>query len=426
MNQSSRKKSIVSKIRGITIIESLAALAILSVAVAAPLSIAQRGLRVSRLAKEEVTAYFLAQDAIEHIKTGRDSNSLSDIDWMTGFDNCLSGNTCSIDTTTDVITTCSGTCPNIRFNSSTAQYGYDSGWDETFFTRSITMTELQAFEVSVDVTVAWPHGQSTQQITVSQTLLDFLDASLLGGGGGGVAAETDPILLSIASSEAENATNSTNWTHSQEYSSANDKMLIIALAYNDQGSADVSSITYNSTSVGTKVLDVQESTTDSVLEVWYVPNTEITSATGGVDGDYIVDVSFTGSIEGGAFGSAMFANIDQTPNDSGSDVSTSAFGNETFTVDANDVDTDNSLMVDIILASAENCSADCFNGAGTGIAGESVVEQVVTVSQWGNADKDLPDLLFTHSFVDDSLSSVDFRLEPESAYIRGWIVFDPS
>lgn len=66
---------------GFTIIETLVAITILMIAIAGPLSIANRGLRVAQDSKEQMTALYLAQTQLEYLKNIRDTdleNSNSD------------------------------------------------------------------------------------------------------------------------------------------------------------------------------------------------------------------------------------------------------------------------------------------------------------------------------------------------------------
>jgi type II secretory pathway pseudopilin PulG len=57
-----RKKQ---KNKAFTLIEALIAIAILMISIAAPLSLAAKGIEAANLAKQQITAYYLAQDAYE-------------------------------------------------------------------------------------------------------------------------------------------------------------------------------------------------------------------------------------------------------------------------------------------------------------------------------------------------------------------------
>ncbi|MBC7836832.1 hypothetical protein H7X87_03590 [Acetobacteraceae bacterium] len=76
---------------GFTLVETLIAVLLLATAIAGPLTIASRGLTASLVAKDQVTAYYLAQDAIEYARWIRDTNKLCGHSWLAGL-NGISGN----------------------------------------------------------------------------------------------------------------------------------------------------------------------------------------------------------------------------------------------------------------------------------------------------------------------------------------------
>ena len=90
--------------KGFTIIETLVAITILMISIAGPLTIAQKGFNAGIYAKDQVTASYLAQDAMEYIKNVRDNNVFASPsqDWLLGFDldnRCKSlNNICKITT----------------------------------------------------------------------------------------------------------------------------------------------------------------------------------------------------------------------------------------------------------------------------------------------------------------------------------------
>ena len=78
--------------RGFTILEMLAAIAILLIAMTGPMVFAQQSLRAAKLSRDQVTAFYLAQDAIEFVKHVRDENSLAAPrdEWLAGLEECFS------------------------------------------------------------------------------------------------------------------------------------------------------------------------------------------------------------------------------------------------------------------------------------------------------------------------------------------------
>ncbi len=76
------KKYLKIKNKGFTIIETLVAISILVIAVTGPLSLASRGLAYSQYAKDEVTAFYLANEALDVIRNIRDTNIRSGKPWL--------------------------------------------------------------------------------------------------------------------------------------------------------------------------------------------------------------------------------------------------------------------------------------------------------------------------------------------------------
>lgn len=71
--------------KALTLVETLVAISILVVAVLGPLVIVSQALRTSFFARDQLTAYYLAQETIEHIRNMRDENSLTRTnasDWL--------------------------------------------------------------------------------------------------------------------------------------------------------------------------------------------------------------------------------------------------------------------------------------------------------------------------------------------------------
>jgi prepilin-type N-terminal cleavage/methylation domain-containing protein len=72
---------ILKQARGFTLVETLVAVLLLTVAIAGPLTIISKSLITALVAKDQVTAFFLAQDAVEYVRFVRDTNKLQDSAW---------------------------------------------------------------------------------------------------------------------------------------------------------------------------------------------------------------------------------------------------------------------------------------------------------------------------------------------------------
>ncbi|HAO65029.1 TPA: hypothetical protein DCQ44_03565 [Candidatus Taylorbacteria bacterium] len=82
------KKSALQNKYGFSLIETLIAVSILMIAITGPLALVQAGLFSSIHQRNEVTAVFLAQEAIEYVKSVRDANSYTQyttdpVPWLT-------------------------------------------------------------------------------------------------------------------------------------------------------------------------------------------------------------------------------------------------------------------------------------------------------------------------------------------------------
>lgn len=72
--------------KGFTILETLIAITVLVFAITGPLSLVAGSIRTSGYARDSITAFYLAQEAIEYIRNTRDINALNDgltaADWL--------------------------------------------------------------------------------------------------------------------------------------------------------------------------------------------------------------------------------------------------------------------------------------------------------------------------------------------------------
>jgi len=200
------KKFSSIKNTGFTLVETLVAIAILSLAITGPMVIAEKGIGSAIYARDEVTAFYLAQEAIEYVRNVRDTNRIGGYagGWLWEFGatgaNCLdtSGQRCQIDSTAGtpagsftspapgqpnaVIQSCTvsnGFCTTpISFNSTTDFYGYGSGgaWTPTQFTRTIDIKEINTgVEALVTVTISWQTGifNPRESFTVAEHIFAF-------------------------------------------------------------------------------------------------------------------------------------------------------------------------------------------------------------------------------------------------------------
>lgn len=158
--------------RGFTLIETMVAITVLLVSLAGPLTIATKGLSASIFARDQITAFYLAQEAIEFVRNQRDTyNLLQNNGFLTEFSSCISG-TCRVDIRNSAIAACSGVCPPLRYNRSTGFYSYGSG-EISRFTRSVSLESINSDETAVIVTVNWTSGLIGKTFTIRENLFDW-------------------------------------------------------------------------------------------------------------------------------------------------------------------------------------------------------------------------------------------------------------
>ncbi len=195
------------KNKGFTLVETLVAIAILSLAITGPMVIAQKGVSSSIYARDEVTAFYLAQEAVEYVRNVRDTNRIAGYgsDWLSEFTaaNCIDaggGQRCQINGIEDfdvpsreseAISECNtlpqqsgvDTCQPISFDSTKNLYGYSevdtSGdtWTPTEYTRTVDIKKepSNSNEAVVTVSVSWQTNIFTpiESFTVSEHIFAF-------------------------------------------------------------------------------------------------------------------------------------------------------------------------------------------------------------------------------------------------------------
>ncbi len=202
---------------GLTMVESLVAISILTIAVIGPLSIIAQALQTSYYTRDQMTAHYLAQEAIEYVRNMRDRQGilitkeyLNNMqtgdetllaDWK-GADASLFGigglsipaSGAQVITRYNLIknnmdggykfTACSGgsntPCAVLKKNSQ-GIFGYneDALATDSVFTREIyfergpVIPEGESQEIIMTVNVYWKNGSSQAQITIKESLTNW-------------------------------------------------------------------------------------------------------------------------------------------------------------------------------------------------------------------------------------------------------------
>ena len=172
---------------GFTLVETLVAVMLLSVAVVAPMSLASKSLGSAYYARDQITAFYLAQEAIEALRSIRDSQILliagsssgapPDIFGLIPHQNepfIVDGRKGDAST---AITECNGECPPLQTDNTL--YGYPGAgddpslWTPTHFTRTVHAYSVAGNqdEIRVTVTVTWQTGPIQERsFTISENM----------------------------------------------------------------------------------------------------------------------------------------------------------------------------------------------------------------------------------------------------------------
>jgi prepilin-type N-terminal cleavage/methylation domain-containing protein len=167
--------------KGFTLIETLIAIAILVTAVTGAYVAATSGIVSGIFSRDQITAFYLAQEGVEQIRNMRDGNGLSSQPWLTGIaenpnDPCYFGNVCMVDAFNNALAPCpsgAGSCSLLQEDPVNGFYGYNSDWTNTIYDREITLTQINPHEVAIGVAVKWTKGGVNENFTVRENIFDW-------------------------------------------------------------------------------------------------------------------------------------------------------------------------------------------------------------------------------------------------------------
>mgnify|MGYP001594603635 CR=1 FL=1 len=183
--------------RGFSLLETLVALAVLVAAMLGPITLATQSVRAISRSQNQITAVFLAQDAIEYIRARKVTNSFQERTWLadlggpSGPSLCFHTQGCLIDSLNNTVTLspiCNEAVPPqscfVGRNTLTGAYGHESGSVPTIFMRRVFMERICADgpppcgidglrEVSVRVEVLWKDRSLDRSIEVETAFFCF-------------------------------------------------------------------------------------------------------------------------------------------------------------------------------------------------------------------------------------------------------------
>lgn len=177
------RKTAVHVVSGFTLIETLVAVSLLVISVAAPMTLAVRSLSSAFYARDQVTAFHLAQEAIESVRIVRDGNALRTVrgvpvDLLAGIPS-TNGVPFTVDTRNNAMAVCDpGGCDPLYNNGEFYGHETGSGWEATRFTRTVTATEIDenGDEIKVSVEVKWRSGSFQERaFTISENMYRWVN-----------------------------------------------------------------------------------------------------------------------------------------------------------------------------------------------------------------------------------------------------------
>ncbi|MEI8337736.1 MAG: prepilin-type N-terminal cleavage/methylation domain-containing protein [bacterium] len=180
---------------GFTLIETMVAITVLLTAVVGPMEIASKSLFSSFYARDQITAYYLAQEGIEYLRNYRDNYYLpasAPLDWPPEFQNCAVVTDlnigCKVDlsdtaiTNKTVITKCDLNCGELNYDNLTGLYSYNPG-NASKYSRVVTMETAKNLDgtdnrdaVLVSSTISWKGSYlsgATKSFTIKEVLYNW-------------------------------------------------------------------------------------------------------------------------------------------------------------------------------------------------------------------------------------------------------------
>ncbi|TSC86138.1 MAG: Uncharacterized protein G01um10148_644 [Parcubacteria group bacterium Gr01-1014_8] len=168
---------------GFSLIETLVAISLLTIAIVVPMGLVAQSLATAFYARDQITAFHLAQEAIESVRSVRDGHILENalgtaVDLLEGIPNDAPFVIDTRDNYMDASVCTSGTCPPLETDGNLYGYGRGlSGWTATRFTRTAHVKFINApDEIRVSVTVQWRSGSfQPRSFTISENLYRWVE-----------------------------------------------------------------------------------------------------------------------------------------------------------------------------------------------------------------------------------------------------------
>ncbi len=195
LNKQNMKKNNLINECGFSMIETLVAIFILLISITGPMVFAQSSLRAAFQSRDQITAYFLAQDVIEFIKNTREDIAITNIrdqagsiDWIDDLETtCDTTNGCTIDTnylvkSNDAVRSCNTSnpgCLNDPDNplkiDNDGYFGFNGSIDSKFHRTVYIDEKVPDREAQIVVKIRWTSHDTIGErvITVAENIYNW-------------------------------------------------------------------------------------------------------------------------------------------------------------------------------------------------------------------------------------------------------------
>ncbi len=155
--------------QGFTLVETLVAITILLIGVLGPLNIAARGIADGLYARNQISANYLAQEAIELIINKRNANISGDnLGWLDGITSAPYIGDYAVDPATGIIyDQCNP--PGAIYPLGVTDY-CNITLSGVTFTRHVNFNLITPTEIKVTVTISWQNKALPQSFTLTENL----------------------------------------------------------------------------------------------------------------------------------------------------------------------------------------------------------------------------------------------------------------
>ncbi len=179
--------------KGFTLVETLVAVTVLLLVIIGPMTIAQKGIQNAYYAKDQFTAVYLAQEAMEAVREARDADAIgvytdpsgntSTSDWINTFSSdCFSSGLvgiCAYNPVSKAFEVC-GSSQCILKIQTDGSYTYqpNSGYVVSPFKRTVTIGDSVNGGIPVTVDVSWSarvFGGSIKHIVLQTWIYDHYE-----------------------------------------------------------------------------------------------------------------------------------------------------------------------------------------------------------------------------------------------------------